>query len=160
MKRYIYLLTSIVAFLCGLGGSSAFAALSATISLVTPTVLINQPVNANVAIVNTGSAVNILSFRPTASATGNSAYSPIPAAFTVYNAGPNANTAIAANATTTIPFQVVFFAPSTGTANTSVNPFGTYSIGATINTSDGSVFSPGAAALVTVNPLPLPSTQQ
>lgn len=158
MKKYLFNLISIALFVGSLTSQSAFAALSASVAFVSNVAQINQPMFANVSISNTGaSAVNILSFKPTASATGVVGYSPIPAAFSVYNLGPNASIALPANSTTSIPFQVVFFAPSTGILS---NSGGTYSVGALISTSDGSVFAPGAAALATVNALPYPAAQQ
>lgn len=154
-----YLLTVLLLFVVAMG-QNAMAALSASVSLVSSTAIINQPMTANVAISNTGaSAVNVISIVPTASATGAApGLSKIPAAFSSYNIGPNASVVVAAaNSTTTIPFNVIFFAPSTGVTGSGT---GTYSVGATVYTSDGSVFAAGTAALATVNPVPLPAAER
>lgn len=157
MRKYFFTLIVLLAMAFG---NHAMAALSATISLASSTAIINQPMTANVAISNTGSsAVNIIGFVPTAAATGAApGTSRIPAAFSVFNLGPNSTqTSLPANATTTVPFNVVFFAPSTGITGAGT---GTFSVGVTVYTSDGSVFAPGAAALATVNPVLLPLNER
>lgn len=136
--------------------SNAFAALSAIVTASPTTAYINQLVTASVAINNTGSAMNLNSLSITATYNGVGG-TKVPAAFSVLNLGPNSpNIALAGSATTTIPMQAVFFAPSTGVTGSGT---GKFYIGATFYTSDGSVTSAATAGQVTVNPLPLPASQ-
>lgn len=133
-------------------------AMSATIALTESTVLINQTVHAVATISNSGgSDVLVISFQPQAQLTG----SPIPE----YNAGLAVSSpAIGAGQNVTVPAggslklacQYIFFSPSTGPIGAGSN---TYDCGALIQTNDGSIFAP-TPATVTVNPLPLPSTEQ
>lgn len=137
--------------------TNAFAALSAVVTVSPSTALINQLVTASVAINNTGSTVNLTNISITANYNGRPG-SKVPSAFSNFNIGPNAPIiTIAGSATTTIPLQAVFFAPSTGVTGSGT---GKFYIGSTFYTSDGSVTSAATAGLLTVNPLPLPITQQ
>lgn len=139
-------------------GQHAMAALSAIVTLANSTAIINQQMPANVVISNTGaSAVTLTGLQITATATGCVGCK-IPAAFSQINFGPNApGLSIPALLTTSIPFNAIFFAPSTGITGSGT---GTYSIGATVYTSDGSVFGAGTAGVATVNPVPLPASER
>lgn len=148
MKTKFYSLFMLVALLVG---TQAFAALSAVVSVSPSTATINQLVTASVAISNTGSAINLQSLNITANYNGV-AGGKVPAAFSSLNLGPNSPfLSLAANATTTVPMQAIFFSPSTGVTGSGS---GQYFIGANFSTSDGSVTSAGTAGRVTVNPLP------
>lgn len=136
--------------------TNSFAALSAIVTASPSSVLINQLVTASVAINNTGSAMNLTSLRITATYNGVTG-TKVPAAFSVLNLGPNSpNIALAGSATTTIPMQAVFFAPSTGPTGTGT---GRFYIGATFTTSDGSITQAATAGQVAVDPIPLPASQ-
>lgn len=136
--------------------SNAFATIGAVVSVSPSTALINQLVTASISITNTGSAMNLTSLAITANYNGV-AGSRVSAAFSTFNLGPNApNLALAANSTTVVPMQAIFFAPSTGVTGSGT---GKYYIGATFTTSDGSITSAATAGRVTVNPLPLPQSQ-
>lgn len=138
-------------FITVLATSNSFADLSAIVSASPSTAYINQLVTASIAINNTGSAMSLTSLQITANYNGVRG-SKIPASFSVLNLGPNSpNISLPGSATTTIPMQAVFFAPSTGTTG---NGSGKYYIGATFTTSDGSITSAATAGQVTVNPLP------
>lgn len=129
-------------------------AMTATISALPTTVLINQPSNMTLTISNSGgAAVNVTGIQPTVIPTG--------ATFAAAGVGVPAISvgvpvSVPASGSLVFPFSVVFFAPSTGPIGAGN---GTYSVGAVCETSDGSVFSP-TAATVTVNPIALPSTEQ
>lgn len=158
MKNYLF---TIIALVIALTSQSAMAALSATASVSPSTSTVNLPVAVSLAISNTGSSqLTVTNIQLTASATGASpGTSRIPAAFTVFNTGPN-NVAITVgpNATTTIPAgMVVFFSPSTGITGSGS---GTYSVGGTFYTSDGSTTPVGIAGIATVNPIPLPAYER
>lgn len=131
-------------------------AMTATISLLPTTVLINQPVNATITVSNSGgSAVTVTSIQLNSEFTGGSIQAN-GVAFGVPNLGPAAATSVAASGSTVFPVSLVFFAPSTGPIGAGT---GTFSVGAVIQSSDGSVFSP-TAATVTVNPIALPASEQ
>lgn len=154
MRKYILTLVTLFALIMG---TNVFAALSMVVTASPNPALINQLVTASVAINNTGSALNITTLNITASYNGSTT-SRIPAAFSVFNIGPNSpNLVLAANATTTVPMQAVFFAPSTGVTGSGT---GKFYIGANLVASDGSVTTAATSAALTVNPIALPLTQQ
>lgn len=147
MKNALF---TIIALLIFAVSQTALAAISAVVSVSPSSATINQPVTANVAISNTGSAINLSSLKITANYNGNP-LSRVPAAFSVMNLGPNAPVvSLAANATTTIPFKAVFFAPSTGVTGSGS---GEYYIGAIFQTADGSNYAASTAGEVTVDPI-------
>lgn len=129
-------------------------AMTATISALPTTVLINQPSNMTLTISNSGgAAVTVVGIQPTAIPTGATNAScgiGVPAISSGFNVS------VPASGSLVFPFSVVFFAPSTGPIGAGS---GTYSVGAVCETSDGSVFSP-TAATVTVNPIALPVSEQ
>lgn len=138
-------------------GSNAFAALSAVVTMSPNPARINQLVTASIAIQNTGAATTLTNLNITAAYSQN-ALSRIPAAYSQFNLGPNSPyLGLAANATTIVPMQVVFFSPSTGITGSGT---GQYMVGANFTTSDGTVTSAAYSGPVTVNPLPLPLSQQ
>jgi len=132
-------------------------ALTATIALSPSTVQINQKVTATVTITSTGAATTITGLAPYALYTGSSApYAPAVAYGQPNLQSSNTQTAIAASGTSVIPFDLTFFAPSTGLLSTGS---GTYDVGCQITALDGSVFHP-TVATVTVNNITFASTQQ
>lgn len=151
-------LLTIIALLVLAVGHNAMAAISAVVTASPSTAIINQPVTASIAISNTGSsAYTITALKITATYNGNP-LSKVPAAFSVFNLGPNApSLSVPALLTTTIPMQAVFFAPSTGVTGSGT---GKYYIGATFTLSDGSNNAATTAGQVTVNPVPLPAAQR
>lgn len=155
MRKYILTLVTLFALIMG---TNAFAALSMIVTASPNPALINQLVTASVAILNTSStALNITNLNITASYNGSTT-SRIPAAYSQFNIGPNSpNLVLAANATTTVPLQAVFFAPSTGVTGSGT---GKFYIGANLTASDGSVTTAATSAALTVNPIALPLTQQ
>lgn len=153
MKNYIYSFILLLVL-----GTNAFAALSAVVSVTNSPVKINQKVNVLVTISNTSaSALTLNSLYITATANGKGGTKP-PAAFSVFNTGPNApSLTLAANLVTVVPMQANFFYPSTGITGAGT---GQYYIGATFTTTDGSITSAATAGQVTVNPLPLPASER
>lgn len=133
-------------------------AMSATISLSPTTVQVNQQVNATLTVSNSGgSAVNVTSVVPTALFTGAPTYEDGQAVGVgQVNIGPGSNVSVSAGGSLVIPFSLNFFAPSTGLLSAGS---GTFSVGAVINSSDGSIFSP-TAATVTVNNITFAASQQ
>lgn len=139
-----------------IGNNAAMAALSVVASLTPSTTTINHPVSVNLAINNTGSQLVLNNVKLTATSTQAPSSSRLPVAISVFN--PNSNLTIAANSTTTITAgQVIFFSPSTGITGSGS---GTYSVGGTIYTSDGSITPVSAAGVATINPIPLPLNQR
>jgi hypothetical protein len=131
-------------------------AITATISSSPTTLLINQPCTNTLIINNSGSgALNVISVTPFCTFTGDT-FSVVSVAQGVVNLGPGAAIAVPAGGTLGLSYQTTFFAPSTGPIGAGT---GTYSITASIVCSDGSVTTP-TASTVTVNPLPLPVTEQ
>lgn len=133
-------------------------ALSATIAVSPSTVLINQNSVATLTISNSGGAnVNVTGVSPQVVFTGAPNYE-INGGVAVSNVPLSAgtNVVVPAGGSLILPFNVVCFSPSTGPIGAGS---GTYNVGAVCQTSDGSVFSPTAATL-TVNPLPLPVSEQ
>lgn len=153
-----YFLT-IILLLTAAVGHNAMAALSAVVSVSPSTSTINKPVSVSIAISNTGSSqLTVTNLRVTATSTSNPTSSRLPAAFSVFNTGPNFSITVGPNATTTIPGgQVIFFSPSTGITGSGS---GTYSVGATVYTSDGSITNASTAGVETVNPIPLPAYER
>lgn len=157
------------------------AAILMTVLPSTGTGVINQAITENVVITNTGStAFTITNLIPTAVYAISTSGGPLVGfaapggqsnagvvwaqsaqtsrATSVFNVGPNAtNLALAGTTTITVPYTVVFFAPSTGVTGSGT---GAYLPGALVYLNDGSVNVPSQAGAVIVNPLPLPSTQQ
>ncbi len=142
-----------------MAGQSAMATMSATASLSPSTTTINHPVNVAISIINSGSSqLTVTNVKLTATSTQNPSSSRLPVAFSVFNQGPNASITIGPNATTIIPGgQVIFFSPSTGITGSGS---GTYSVGATVYTSDGSVTPVSVAGVATINPIPLPAYER
>jgi hypothetical protein len=155
MFKYILTLSFLTALALG---QNALAALSAVVSVVQSPVTINQQVTANVNISNTGaSALTLTSLYITASANGDPT-SRVPAAYSLYNFGPNATQlTIPANGNLIVPMNANFFAPSTGITGSGS---GQYTIGATFTTSDGSLTSSAVGGKVTVNPVLLPASER
>jgi len=131
-------------------------ALTATIEVNPSTVLINQQASATLTVSNSGGgAIDLLSVTPTAVFTGTA----VPAQASVgLGSVPLSSgfvTSVPAGGDLVLSFSCVFFSPSTGIDGTGS---GTYDIGAVILAADGSIFSPSADT-VTVDPLPLPSSE-
>lgn len=132
-------------------------ALTAAVTLTPATALINQDVKCTLTITSTSSTTATVSYvTPTSIFTGATAPMPSSAGVGVVNLGAGATVTIAASGTLVVPFDMVFFAPSTGPLGAG---FGTYSIGAIIGFSDGSSISATTGA-VFVNPIALASTEQ
>jgi hypothetical protein len=153
------LFTTVVFFIALVVGHNSFAAISAYTLLPDATSIINQPMTVQLVISNTGaSAVTLTNYIPTAAASANPVGSRIPLAFSQLNFGTNTIIpSVAANLTTTVPYSVVFFAPSTGVTNSGT---GTYVLGGTVYTSDGSVVQVSPGAKATVSPIPLPAYER
>ncbi len=157
MKNYFH--TLILVLILGVG-HNAMAAISASVSLSPSTTTINHPVSVSLAISNTGSSqLTVTNIKITATSTSNPSSSRLPMALSVFNGGPNAAAiTVGPNATTTIPGgQAVFFSPSTGVTGSGS---GTYSVGATVYTSDGSVTAASVSGVATINPVPLPAYER
>jgi hypothetical protein len=132
--------------------------LSATVTAAPTPLLINQTCTVNIIISNsTAAPINILSVTPFVTFTGDT-YSVPSVALGVVNLGPGANVTVPAvgGGVLGLVFNINFFAPSTGPIG--AGP-GTYSVTCSISASDGQVITP-TAAIVTVNPLPLPVSEQ
>ena len=135
-------------------------AVTATIAVSPSTVQIGQKVTASVTFTNGASsaACTVTGMQPHAIYTGGTEPGQAPVAYGMPNLQAN-NSQIslaASGGTAVIPFDLVFFAPSTGLLSTGV---GTYDVGCQCQTSDGSVFHP-TAATVTVNNITFASSQQ
>jgi hypothetical protein len=150
MKHTLFTIVAVVVLAMS---HNAMAALSAVVSVSPSTVIINQPAGISVAISNTGSAMTLSNLNITASYNGVSG-GRVPAAYSFYV--PN-SVSLAANLTTTVPMQAVFFAPSTGITGSGS---GYYAVGANFSTSDGSNVSAQTAGVLTVNPVPLPAYER
>ena len=132
-------------------------AITAAVTLIPATALINQDVKCTLTITSTSSTAATVSFiNPTSIFTGATAPMPSAVGSGVVNLGAGATTTIAASGTLIVPFDQVYFAPSTGPLGTG---FGTYSVGAIIGFTDGTSISATTAA-VFVNPIALASTEQ
>lgn len=132
-------------------------AITALVTSTPATALINQDVKCTLTITNSTSSIATVSYvRPTSIFTGASAPMPSAVGSGVANLGPGSTVTIAASGTLVVPFDQVYFAPSTGPLGAG---FGTYSIGATIGFTDGTQINATTAA-VFVNPIALPSAQQ
>ena len=131
---------------------------TATIALSPSTVQIGQKVTATVSFTSTvNAAVTVTGMQPHAIITGASEPMPASVAYGVPNLqANNAAISIAASGTAAIPFDIVFFAPSTGLLSAGSN---TYDVGCQCQTSDGEVFHP-TVATVTVNNITFASSQQ
>lgn len=148
-------------FVCILAVSGdAFAAVSANLTAASTTTTINKPVNFNVAFLNGGSSqLTVTNVKLTATSSAN-VNTKLPAAFSVWNQGPNASVTVSAGPNVSTSFgagQIVFFSPSTGITGSGT---ATFQVGGTIYTSDGSVTPITKGASVTVNPIPLPSYER
>jgi hypothetical protein len=131
---------------------------TATIAVSPSTVQVGQKVTATVSFTSTvNSAVTVTGMEPYAIITGASFPMPASVAYGIPNLQANNSAiSIAASGTATIPFDLTFFAPSTGLLSNGSN---TYDVGCQCQTSDGSVFHP-TAATVTVNNITFASSQQ
>jgi hypothetical protein len=139
-------------------GHNAMAAISASVSASPSTGYINQPINFAIAISNTGASAYTITAMQLTSTYNGTPGTKVPAAYSVYNLGPNApQVSVAALATTTVPMQAVFFSPSTGITNSGT---GKYYVGSVFSLSDGSNNVAGTAAQVTIQPVPLPAAQR
>lgn len=104
--------------------------MSATISLSNATPTVNQPFTAYVTISNSGAAaVTITSLTPYCTPPGS-------ATLSQPSINPNANPSVPASGTLVINYQAVLNAP------------GTFAMGASIDSSDGSIFSPSTTNAV------------
>jgi hypothetical protein len=138
--------------------STAMAAISASVSVAPSVATINQKVTASVLITNgSASAVQILALAITANYNGNP-LSRLPCALDVYAPGPSVPVvSVPGNGSATVPLNAVFFSPSTGVTGAGS---GKFYIGAYVQTSDGSVTAAYSAGQVSINPLPLPPSEQ
>lgn len=153
MKKYLFVVLAL--FLAAFNQAAMASILSMTVTPSPSTVIINQPTTASIAVLNGSTALTLSNLIVTATVTGVSPVGGrLPAAYSVYV--PN-SVALAASTTTTFPAQIIFFSPSTGVTGAGT---GTYSIGATLYTSDGAVTTSATAGTVTVNPVPLPAYER
>lgn len=132
---------------------------TATISLSPSTVQVGQKVTGTVAFTSTvNAACTVQGMQPYALYTGATVLGvPVAVNFGLPNLqANNSQISLAASGTASIPFDMVFFAPSTGLLSTGS---GTFDVGCQCQTSDGSVFHP-AVATVTVNQITFASSQQ
>lgn len=132
---------------------------TATIALSPSTVQVGQKVTGTVTFTSTVNAsCTVQGMQPYALYTGATINAiPVAVNFGMPNLqANNSQIAIAASGTAVIPFDMVFFAPSTGLLSTGS---GTFDVGCQCQTSDGSVFHP-TAATVTVNNITFASSQQ
>jgi len=133
-------------------------AITATISVSPSAVQINQKVTCTVTVSNSGSsAVTVVGLRPYANFTGDAKDASTSVAYGTPNLSAGATTSVAASGSTVFPVDVTFFAPSTGILS---NTGGTYDMNAFVQTSDGSYVSCTSAALVSVNQITFPTSQQ
>lgn len=157
MKLFTSVVLILVSAMCG---AQAFAAVSATASLSTSTTTINHPIAVTVTFRNGGSSqLTVTNVQLTATSHSNTS-AKLPAAYSVWNQGPNASVTVAAGPNVTTDFgagTVIFFSPSTGITGSGT---GTYDIGGTIYTSDGSVTAISVGGRATVNPIPLPAYER
>lgn len=140
-------------------------AMTATIALSNSTTVTGRPVTAILTITNSGTPpVTVNSINPYVQPTSQSAYeSNQGIALPSINFGPSSNSTVnGSNGTLIITWPIVFHGPSTMTAtNQYLNTgTGTFDVGATIYSSDGSVFKP-TVTTVTVNyAVTFPASQQ
>lgn len=114
-------------------------AMTCTISLGAATLIASQSTQATLTVSNSGaSAVNVLQVSPTANATGALTNDTPPVALGLPFVGPGAVVIVPPSGSIAFSFGVTPLASSGS---------GTYSIGAVVNCSDGSVISPTAATL-------------
>lgn len=131
-------------------------AMTATISLNPSTMNIGQQTAATLTISNSGGAdVIMTSIEPTCIFTGALPQQTAACALGRCETGPGLNQTVPAGGTLIYTFTVNFFFPSTGIYGTGS---GTYSVGANCQSNDGSRFIP-TAATITVNPIPLPTSE-
>jgi hypothetical protein len=117
--------------------------MSATISIPS-TGTVNQPLVATLTVSNSGSsAVNLTSVAPLAYNTSGSLMTPgsSPVALGDVPLGPNSLLTVSAGGSLILTFPVIFSAPSNGT----------YSVGAYLQSNDGSSFSPTPATTTVTN---------
>lgn len=155
MKHF---LSTIVALVLVASSHPAMAAITASMSSSQNPAIINQQVPLVLSIVNGGSsAATLTGVQITANYNGVPG-GKIPAAFSQFAYPPSNQLSVAgSNATTSVPFSAVFFAPSTGVTGSGT---GVYYIGATLSFSDGSSVGVSSAAQQTVNPVPLPAYER
>jgi len=133
-------------------------AITATISVSPSAVQVNQKVTCTITVSNSGpSAVTIVGIRPYANFTGDAKDASTSVAYGTPNLSAGATTSVAASGSTVFPLDVTFFAPSSGLLSTGS---GTYDMNAFIQDSEGSYISCTAAALVRVNQITFPDSQQ
>lgn len=154
------LISSVLFFLLAAGGHNVMAGVLFNASGSNVTTYINKPVAVNVSALNGGSSqVYVTAVQLTATSTAVPGSSRLPMAFSVFNpfntsitigAGPNVSS-------TRNVGTAIFFSPSTGITNSGT---GTYSIGGSISLSDGTVNSISQAAVITVQPVPLPAYER
>lgn len=135
---------------------------SAVVSLSPSTTTINHPQSISLALFNTvgASQLTVTNVVITATSTSNPSSSRLPYALSVFNQqAPNAvPITLAAGATTTANVgNIIFFSPSTGITGSGT---GTYSVGATIYTSDGAITAAATSGVATINPIPLPAYER
>lgn len=152
-----YISTVIILLVMAVSGN-AFAAVSATATISPSSTTINRPVSVIVAFRNgTASQLTITNVQLTVASSSGGSTSRIPAAFSVWNQGPNASVTVSGGPNVTTSFnggQIVFFSPSTGVTGSGT---GTFNIGGTVYTSDGSVTAISVGASATVDPIPNPA---
>lgn len=133
-------------------------AITATISCSPSAVLINQKVTATVTVENDGaSAVTVQGIRLHANYTGGSTAPHTSVAYGTPNLSAGATVTVAPSGSTVFPMDLTFFSPSTGILS---DGDGTYDVSAYISTSDGSYIAPTEAALVSVDYIAFPASQQ
>ena len=125
-------------------------AISAAVTLSKSSASVNMPVVATVTITNSGgAAVTVTSIQPIVQTT-NFANDGLPAAIGVIAQGPGINLAVpGSSGTLALGYSLVGFAPAPAS--------GTYTVGALVYTSDGSVTSASTASL-TVTALSIPDS--
>lgn len=136
-------------------------AITAVVTVNPSTAYINQNVVATLTISNSGlSDVNVTGISPLAYFTGTSNPDKVAGGCALggtQSQQSGANVVVPASGSLVQTFNVVFFAPSTRPVYSGGG--GTYDVGATVYTNDGSVTA-ATVATVTVNPLPLPASEQ
>lgn len=133
-------------------------AMTATISMSPSSGYINQKMNGSLTISNSGgSSVLVTSIQPQTKLTGSPSIDiNTGVAVSLPPLGQGQNITVPASGSLVFPISFVFFGPSTGPIGAGS---GTFDCGAVCQSSDGSIFSP-TPATVTINPLPLPVTEQ
>lgn len=134
--------------------------LACTASVNDSTVVTEVPVTVILPIVNSGSTpTNITAVIPDVIPTGNPNYERNKGAFSIssINFGPNSNNAVGANSTVYVTYTVNFHASSKGILSSGT---GTYTVGATIYSSDGSVTTASTTTVSVSYAVSYPASQQ